>query len=59
MVINWDQVADAMKHGSNWSERARFFLEKGDYLKATKGVLEMLEDARILLDNNSKKWMPK
>lgn len=59
IVVNWDQVADAMKEGSNWQERAHLFLEKDAYLRATKGVLEMTEDARKMLDKNSKKWMPK
>lgn len=59
IAVNWDQMADALKDGSNWRERAHLFLEKSDYLRATKGVLEMTEDARKMLHNNSKKWIPK
>ena len=58
IAVNWDQVAESMKEGLNWQKSAHFFLDKGDYLKAAKGVLEMTEDARIMLHNNSKKWIP-
>ncbi len=59
MIPNWDQVTDAVIQGSKWQDIAQQYLTHGKYLEAAQGVLEMTEDARNLLDQNSKKWFPK
>lgn len=59
MIPNWDQVADAAIQGQPWQNIAQQYLTQGKYLEAAQGVLEMTEDARKLLDQNSTKWFPK
>jgi len=59
ITSNWDQVTDAAVQGIGWQGIAKEYLTQGKYLEAAQRVLEMTEDARKLLDQNSKKWFPK
>ena len=59
MISNWDQVTDAATQGLRWQDIAQHYLTQGRYLEAAHRVLEMTEDARKLLDQNSTKWFPK
>lgn len=57
MVVNWDQVVEAAHHDPDYKTtvKSRYFT----YDEAATGVLNMLENIRSLLEENSKKWFPK
>jgi len=59
MIPNWDQVTDAAIKGVSWQSIAQKYLNEGNYLEAAQKVLDMTDDARKLLDQNSRRWLPK
>jgi hypothetical protein len=59
MCPNFDSVIKAFTQGSNWQEVAQSYIERGKYIEAAEGVLQMLKDAQQLLESNSKTLWPK
>ncbi len=56
MCGNWDIITKAVKAEQNWREIVTQF---NSYPESAKGVLDMLEQTRDLLNENSSKWFPK
>lgn len=60
MCPNFDNVTNAVSSGGGWQHQAGLYLGGGgDYLHSADNVKDMLEQARMLLANNEKKWFPK
>lgn len=57
MAVNWDQVVEAARHDPDYKTIVR--LQYFTYDEAATGVLNMLENIRGLLEDNSKKWFPR
>jgi hypothetical protein len=56
MAPNWDQV---VSNPTKSKEAIIHYIEEGQYIQASEGVLNMLEQTRDLLEKNSARWFPK
>ncbi len=58
MCANIDSVTNAIALGSEWQNSARAYIDRGKYIEAARGVLQMLKDAQQVLEKNSKSLWP-